>query len=537
VTINPLAGKLAPAELAQNIPALIAAYYHDGSHFTAGLAPVSFGTSGHRGSSLHGSFNQAHVLAITTAIVEYRASQGIPGPLFVGRDTHALSECAEKTALQVLAALNVSTFISSDGGVTPTPAVSHGILVHNREASASRADGIIITPSHNPPMDGGLKYNPPHGGPADTDVTNIIQKRANELLASVKVPSIHQAESACIQPFDFVSRYVDDLEQVIDIQAIRRSSVRIGVHPLGGAALPYWEAIQRKFDLDITIVDRSIDPSFSFVPLDHDGKVRMDCSSPYAMAGLVALKDQFTLAVGNDPDADRHGIVVPSVGLLNPNHYLAVAIRYLLTHRPQWPTSAKVGKTLVSSAIIDRVVNSLGRELVEVPVGFKWFVPGLLSGELVFGGEESAGASFLCCDGSAWSTDKDGILLALLAAEITAVTGKDPGVHFKEIVAELGQPFYTRVDQVATKEQKERLKALTPATVAIETLAGDPVQAILTHAPGNGAAIGGIKVVSENGWFAVRPSGTEDICKLYAESFRGEEHLKGIIEQGVRLLH
>jgi phosphoglucomutase len=533
--ISPLAGKIAPQELLEDIATLRALYFSGPRSISAGLEPVSFGTSGHRGTSLKNSFNEAHIVAITTGIIEYRSAQGITGPIYVGKDTHALSVFAEETVLAVLAAHGVEALVANDGGFTPTPAVSHAILRHNRSSPAAQADGIIITPSHNPPADGGLKYNPPHGGPADTDATNVIQKRANELLQK-ECTAPRPVSTASIKPFDFVGRYVDDLCEVVNIEAIRLRGIRLGVHPLGGAALPYWLAIKERYQLDITIIDSTLDPTFAFVPVDHDGKIRMDCSSPYVMAGLVELRNTFAIAVGTDPDADRHGIVVPSVGLLNPNHYLAVAIRYLLQHRPGWSTTAKVGKTLVSSAVIDRVVKSLGREVLEVPVGFKWFVPGLLSGDLVFGGEESAGASFLCFDGTPWSTDKDGILLCLLAAEIAAVTGKDPGDHYREIVAELGNPTYTRVDRPATKEQKEKLKGLNSDNVQIPQLAGDAVRAVLTNALGNGAAIGGIKVVSDNGWFAVRPSGTEDICKLYAESFKGKEHLEEIIEAGTELL-
>lgn len=535
-----LAGKLPPAECLEDITALKEAYYLGPKSLAQGLEPVSFGTSGHRGTSKKNSFNEAHIAAITEAIVEHRIRAQITGPLFVGRDTHALSEAAERTVLQVLSSHGVQSCIAHDGGATPTPAISHAILSHNRSSGASQSDGIIITPSHNPPADGGLKYNPPHGGPADTDVTNSIQDRANQIISTED--TLLQSVSSSSEmvnnqsKYNFIERYVSDLERVINIKAIREANVSIGVNPLGGAALTYWQAIKAQYDLNITIVDSTVDPTFKMVPIDHDGKIRMDCSSPYAMSGLVALKDTYRLGVGSDPDADRHGIVVPSQGLLNPNHYLAVAIRYLLTHRPYWSPKAAIGKTLVSSGIIDRVVHSLGRKLVEVPVGFKWFVPGLLSGEVAFGGEESAGASFLCFDGSPWSTDKDGILLCLLAAEITAVTGKDPGEHYRDIVSQLGEPSYTRVDQPASKEQKERLKSLTADTIGMNYLGGEPIRAVLTKASGNGASIGGIKIETENGWCAVRPSGTEDICKLYAESFKGREHLQQILQDGARIL-
>ncbi len=536
-----LAGQLPQAEILEDITELKEAYYSGPKSLPQGLEPVSFGTSGHRGTSKKNSFNEAHIAAITEAIIEHRKNDDIAGPLFIGRDTHALSEVAERTVLQVLGAHGVQAYVAHDAGATPTPAISHAILSHNRDSGNPRGDGIIITPSHNPPADGGLKYNPPHGGPADTDVTNKIQDRANYLLLNEYSPPkstspVLESQGKEIK-YNFVERYVSDLESVIDIKAIREAKISIGVNPLGGASLTYWRAIQSKFDLNLTIVDSTVDPTFRMVPIDHDGKIRMDCSSPYAMSGLVALKDSFRIGVGNDPDADRHGIVVPSQGLLNPNHYLAVAIRYLLTHRSDWPTSAAIGKTLVSSAIIDRVVYSLGRKLIEVPVGFKWFVSGLLSGEVAFGGEESAGASFLCRNGTPWSTDKDGILLCLLAAEITAVTGRDPGEHYREIVTQLGEPSYTRVDQPASKEQKERLRSLTAETLGIDLLGGEPIRAVLTKASGNGAAIGGVKIETESGWCAVRPSGTEDICKLYAESFKGRDHLQQIVKDGATLLN
>lgn len=535
---HPRAGQLPEARDLENIEVLTERYFDTPRSIPEGLLPVSFGTSGHRGTSGKLSFNEPHIIAIVLATLEYRASQGTTGPLFIGRDTHALSLLAQDTVLAVLRSKGVLCHVAHDNGATPTPAVSHAIIHHNKNRSTELADGFIITPSHNPPADGGIKYNPPHGGPADTDCTNVIQKRANEILATpclLPSPARNNSE-ACVVPYNFIERYVSDLKSVIDIDAIRSKGVNIGVHPLGGAALSYWEAIRDTLGLNISMVDPTIDPTFRMVPFDHDGKIRMDCSSKFAMAELVKLKDSYDVAVGTDPDADRHGIVVPSEGLLNPNHYLAVAIRYLLTHRSDWSSSIAVGKTLVSSALIDRVVNSLGRKVLEVPVGFKWFVPGLSHGTVAFGGEESAGASFLCFNGEPWSTDKDGILLCLLAAEIVAVTGKDPGQHYREIVRELGEPSYTRVDRPASQEDKARLQSLTAETIPLRTLAGDPIVAALTHAPGNGAPIGGIKLVTENGWCAVRPSGTEDICKLYAESFKGESHLAEIVSDGSKLL-
>jgi phosphoglucomutase len=502
---------------------------------------VSFGTSGHRGTPLDGTFTEAHIHAISQAICEYRNGKGIDGPLFVGKDTHAVSGPAQRTALEVFAANGVETFIQGNDGVTPTPVVSHAILVHNRTRQSGLADGVVITPSHNPPADGGFKYNPPNGGPADTDVTNAIQKRANELLrannAGVrKIPYESALKAATTHQHDFVTPYVHDLANVIDMSAIKSAGVKIGVDPLGGAAAGYWEPIREVYGLNITVVNPKIDPTFSFMTVDHDGKIRMDCSSPYAMAGLVKLKDQFAVAFGNDPDSDRHGIVTPSAGLLNPNHYLAVAIRYLLTNRPRWSAASAVGKTLVSSGLIDRVVGQLGRKFVEVPVGFKWFAPGLFDGSFCFGGEESAGASFLRRDGTVWTTDKDGPIMGLLAAEITAITGKDPGQHYQEITAQLGSPSYTRIDAAATPAQKAVLKNLSPSAVTASELAGEPILAKLTKAPGNGAAIGGLKVTSANGWFAARPSGTENVYKLYAESFRGDEHLEKIVDQAQQIV-
>jgi phosphoglucomutase len=503
---------------------------------------VSFGTSGHRGSPLHGTFTEAHILAITQAIADYRRSQGTDGPLYMGKDTHALSGPAQRTALEVLAANNVETVIQRDGGVTPTPVISRAILVHNRGRRKRLADGIVITPSHNPPEDGGLKYNPPNGGPADTEVTRWVEERANELLrggnAGVKrVPFEAAIKAGSTHQEDFVLPYVQDLRNVVDMDAIRAAGLKLGVDPLGGAARPYWEPINAVYHLDITVVNPTIDPTFSFMTVDHDGRIRMDCSSPYAMARLVGLKDQFRVAFANDPDSDRHGIVTPSAGLMNPNHYLAVAIRYLLTHRPQWPAHAAVGKTLVSSSMIDRVVQKLGRRLSEVPVGFKWFVPGLFDGSYCFGGEESAGASFLRRDGTVWSTDKDGPIMDLLAAEITARTEKDPGQHYLELTRDFGSPYYTRIDAPATPEQKERLEQLSPEAVKESSLAEEPILAKLTRAPGNNAAIGGLKVVAASGWFAARPSGTENIYKIYAESFKGQSHLNAILTEAEEIVN
>ncbi|MFM8357245.1 MAG: phosphoglucomutase (alpha-D-glucose-1,6-bisphosphate-dependent), partial [Verrucomicrobiota bacterium] len=512
---------------------------------------VSFGTSGHRGTPLDGTFTDAHIAAITQAVCDYRVAQGNRGVLFLGKDTHAVSTPAERTAIEVLAANGVTVILPQDPhGFTPTPAVSRAVLVHNRGRDSALADGLVITPSHNPPQDGGFKYNPPNGGPADTEVTDWVQRRANELLqaggAGVRRQPLAQALAASTtRREDLLGAYVDDLASVIDLGAIRRAGLRIGVDPLGGASAHYWQPIAERHGLDLTVLKplgaaagagSLVDPTFGFMTVDHDGKIRMDCSSPYAMAGLVGLKDPFDIAWGCDPDADRHGIVTRSAGLLNPNHYLAVAIRYLLTHRPQWPAEAVIGKTVVSSSLIDRVVASLGRRLMETPVGFKWFAPGLFDGTCVFGGEESAGASFERLDGTAWSTDKDGLLLGLLAAEITAVSGKDPGQHYAELTAQLGAPCYTRLDAAATPEQKNKLKKLSPEAVKGTELAGEPIVAKLTQAPGNGAGIGGLKVVSPNGWFAARPSGTENIYKLYAESFLGADHLRRIVTEAQDLV-
>ncbi|MDN6400537.1 MAG: phosphoglucomutase (alpha-D-glucose-1,6-bisphosphate-dependent), partial [Brachybacterium sp.] len=501
---------------------------------------VAFGTSGHRGSSLDTAFTEAHIAATTQAIVEYRAAQGIRGPLFIGRDTHALSRPAFDTALEVLAANDVATQVDSRDGFTPTPAISHAILVHNRGRSANdpgRADGIVVTPSHNPPRDGGFKYNPPHGGPADTDATSWIADRANELLATGLRGVRRHGRQKALQDadrYDFLHTYVEDLPNVIDIEAIRRAGVRIGADPLGGAAVDYWAEIGEMHDLDLTVVNPEVDPRWSFMTLDRDGKIRMDCSSPWAMASLLEKRDEYDIATGNDPDSDRHGIVTPDGGLMDPNHYLATAIRYLFAHRPHWPSTAKVGKTLVSSSLIDRVVASLGRELYEVPVGFKWFVPGLIDSSVGFGGEESAGASFLRHDGSVWTTDKDGIILALLASEILAVTGRSPSTLHAELVEEFGTSAYARMDAPANREQKATLKALSADQVGATELAGEPIVSAITEAPAGGA-IGGLKVSTESAWFAARPSGTEDIYKIYAESFKGEEHL-GQVQDAARTL-
>jgi phosphoglucomutase len=541
MSTHPLAGQPAPAELLIDVGKLERAYYERRPDLGDPTQLVSFGTSGHRGSPFNGSFTEAHILAMTQAICDYRGSQGIDGPLFMGKDSHAASGPAERTALEVLAANAVEVFIQRDNGVTPTPVISHAILVHNRGHRGHLGDGIVVTPSHNPPADGGFKYNPPNGGPADTEVTGWIQDRANALLRGAnkevkRTPYVEACKATTTHETDFVAPYVRDLASVIDMDVIRSAGLKIGVDPLGGAAAGYWEPVRKEYGLDITVVNPTLDPTFRFMTLDHDGKIRMDCSSPYAMAGLVKLKDRFDIAFGNDPDSDRHGIVTRSAGLLNPNHYLAVAIRYLLTHRPQWPATAAVGKTLVSSSMIDRVVEDLGRTLSEVPVGFKWFVPGLFDGSQCFGGEESAGASFLRRDGTVWTTDKDGPLLGLLAAEITARTGKDPGVHYQELTAKFGTAYYIRIDAPATPEQKQRLGKLSPQSVAASKLAGEPIEAKLTHAPGNNAPIGGLKVVTKRGWFAARPSGTENIYKLYAESLSSQAHLDTIVEEAQQIV-
>lgn len=533
--LHPLAGKPAPQSILTNIPRLIADYYS--------LAPdpeelghrVSFGTSGHRGSSTTRSFNEAHILAVSQAVADYRKREGIDGPLFIGKDTHALSEPALISAVEVLAANSVEIRIDKDLGFTPTPVISHAILGHNRGRDSHLADGIVITPSHNPPCDGGFKYNPPSGGPADSEVTGWIQKRANALLAEPdeirRWPWERAVESDSVVRHDFITPYVDALGEVIDMDIIRASGIRIGADPMGGSGIDYWPPIVERYGIDLEVVNEVVDPSFRFMRVDKDGKIRMDCSSPAAMAGLIGLKDDYDIAFGNDTDFDRHGIVAPSVGLMNPNHYLAVAIAWLFSNRPDWPSKAAIGKTLVSSSMIDRVSADLGRALYEVPVGFKWFVAGLLDGTLGFGGEESAGASFLRRDGTAWCTDKDGIILDLLAAEITARSGRDPGEHYRELESRFGSPVYERIDAPASREEKSVLAALSEDQVAAQELAGEPISACLTAAPGNGAAIGGLKVVAKSGWFAARPSGTEDLYKIYAESFKGEEHLRRIQEE------
>ena len=538
---HPLAGKPAPREMLVDVARLRDLYFEAKRDPSDPQQRVSFGTSGHRGSSLRSSFNEAHILAIVQATCEYRASKGIDGPLFLGKDTHALSDPAQRTALEVLAANGVQTMIARLDGATPTPVISHAILSYNRGRAEHLSDGIVITPSHNPPEDGGIKYNPPDGGPADTAVTEWIEVRANELLgqgnAGVRrIPFERALRAESTQERDYVVPYVDDLAQVVDLEAVRAARLHLGADPLGGSNLAFWGPIAEWYGLDITVVNPIIDPTFGFMPLDHDGKIRMDCSSPYAMANLISLKDKYDLAFGNDTDSDRHGIVTPGAGLLNPNHYLSAAIDYLFRNRSGWGASAAVGKTLVSSGLIDRVAKRLGRALREVPVGFKWFVGGLLDGSLGFGGEESAGASFLRRDGSAWSTDKDGILLDLLAAEMLARTGQDPGALYAAISGALGTPLYTRLDAPATPKEKAALKKLSPESVRASTLAGEPILARLTRAPGNGAAIGGLKVVAESGWFAARPSGTEDVYKIYAESFRGQDHLDALVAEARQIV-
>jgi len=538
--ISPLAGKPAPKELLVDLTRLEQEYYERRPDLGNPNQLVSFGTSGHRGSPLHGSFTESHILAITQAICDYRRTRHYDGPLYMGKDTHAVSGPAQRTALEVLAANNVETIIQRDDGFTPTPVISRAILVYNRNRKEHLADGIVITPSHNPPADGGFKYNPPNGGPADTDVTRWVERRANELLRNgtgiKRVPFAAAIKADTTHQEDFVLPYVEDLRNVIDLDAIRSAGLKLGVDPLGGAAEPYWEPINSVYHLDIAVANSTIDPTFSFMTVDHDGQIRMDPSSPYAMARLVDLKDRYDVAFANDPDSDRHGIVTPSSGLMNPNHYLAVAIRYLLTHRPNWQAHVAVGKTLVSSSMIDRVVHQLGRSLCEVPVGFKWFVTGLFDGSLCFGGEESAGASFLRKDGAVWTTDKDGPIMDLLAAEITARTGKDPGELYQELTTEFGTPYYTRIDAPATPDQKARLQKLSPDAIANDTLAGEPITTKLTSAPGNGAPIGGLKVVTDSGWFAARPSGTENIYKIYAESFKDESHLDAIVQEAQEIV-
>ncbi|HZD47202.1 MAG TPA: phosphoglucomutase (alpha-D-glucose-1,6-bisphosphate-dependent) [Silvibacterium sp.] len=539
--ISPLAGKPAPKEMLINVDELIREYHERRPDLSDPTQMVSFGTSGHRGTPGKGTFTEAHILAITQAICDYRRTQDTDGPLLMGKDTHALSAPAQMTALEVLAANGVETIIQHKDGVTATPVISHAILVYNRGRKDHFADGIVITPSHNPPEDGGFKYNPPNGGPADTDVTKWVEQRANELLrannADVKrVPYSQAIKAATTHEEDFVLPYIKDLKNTVDMDAIKQAGLKLGVDPLGGAFAPYWDQVNSVYGLEIEVVNPVIDPTFSFMTVDHDGKIRMDCSSPYAMARLVGLKDRFQVAFANDPDSDRHGIVTPSAGLMNPNHYLAVAIQYLLTHRPDWPATSAVGKTVVSSSMIDRVVSSLGRKLSETPVGFKWFVDGLFDGSFCFGGEESAGASLLRRDGTVWTTDKDGPIMDLLAAEITARTGKDPGQHFDELTQKFGTPYYTRIDAPASPEQKARLSKLSPTTVKESHLAGERITAKLTNAPGNDAPIGGLKVVAESGWFAARPSGTENLYKIYAESFKDQAHLDSIVEEAQQIV-
>jgi phosphoglucomutase len=541
VPIHPLAGQPAPRDLLIDVGALRAAYYAVAPDVADRGQRVSFGTSGHRGSSLRSTFNESHVLAITQAICDYRKGQRISGPLYIGKDTHALSEPAFMTALEVLAANRVETMIDTTAGCTPTPAISHAILAHNGGRTTRVADGIVITPSHNPPEDGGFKYNPPTGGPADTDVTRWVEERANRLLSSglrtvCRVAYEKACRAATTHPYDFVGTYVSDLGSVVDMEAIRCAKLKIGIDPLGGASLPFWAPIADRYGFDVTVVNTTTDPTFRFMPLDWDGKIRMDCSSPHAMATLIALRDRYDIAFGNDPDSDRHGIVTRRAGLMNPNHYLAAAISYLFTHRPEWRPETAVGKTAVSSSIIDRVAAKLRRPLVEVPVGFKWFVPGLLDGSLGVGGEESAGASFLRRDGSVWTTDKDGIILDLLAAELMARTGRDAFELYTDLTRHLGAPVYARIDAPATAPEKEALLHLSPGDVSASHLAGDAIEARLTTAPGNGAALGGLKVVTAHGWFAARPSGTEAVYKLYAESFRGTDHLRRIQEEAQTLI-
>jgi len=540
--ISPLAGRPAPKELLVDLARLESEYYRRRPDLTDRSQLVSFGTSGHRGSSLRGSFNEAHILAISQAICDYRAAHGIDGALYLGKDTHALSSPAQRTALEVLSANGVETMIHRNDGVTPTPVISWLILAYNWDRKKHFADGIVVTPSHNPPEDGGFKYNPTNGGPADTDVTRWIEDRANALLrngntAVKRVPYQTAVSAATTHQQDFILPYVRDLRNVVDMEVIRAARLKLGVDPLGGASEPYWEPIHSLYKLDITDVNPVIDPTFSFMTVDHDGKIRMDCSSPYAMARLVGLKDQYRVAFANDTDADRHGIVTPSFGLMNPNQYLSAAIGYLLTQRPGWGAQAVIGKTLVSSSMIDKVVKKLGRRLSEVPVGFKWFAPGLFDGSCCFGGEESAGASFLRMDGTVWTTDKDGMIMDLLAAEITARTGRDPGEHYRDLTAEFGESYYTRIDAPATPEQKQKLQNLSADAVKDTQLAGEPVISRLTRAPGNDAPIGGLKIVAASGWFAARPSGTENLYKIYAESFQSETHLKAILNEARQIVN
>ena len=536
---HPLAGKLPPESILINPDTLRAQYYSERPDVREPEQRVAFGTSGHRGSAARRGFNEAHILAVTQAVCEYRKKEGISGPLFLGKDTHALSEPAQRTVLEVLAAHGVQVRYTE--GATPTPVISHAILTYNRGRTQGLADGIVITPSHNPPEDGGIKYNPPNGGPADTGITGWVEKRANELLGAgntgvERIAYERALTSSTVKAYDFITPYVEDLGNVVDLEVVRGAKLSIGADPLGGSNLAYWEPIAARYGLSIQVVNKTVDPTFRFMRVDHDGKIRMDCSSPYAMAGLVELKDRYDIAFGNDTDSDRHGIVTRSVGLMNPNHYLAVAIGYLFRNRPGWKADTAVGKTLVSSSMIDRVAKDLGRRVVEVPVGFKWFVDGLLAGTLGFGGEESAGASFLRRDGTVWSTDKDGIILDLLAVEILARTGKDPGQHYEELTKRFSAPLYTRIDQPATSAQKSVLKKLSPEAVRATELAGEPILQRLTRAPGNNAEIGGLKVVTENGWFAARPSGTEDVYKIYAESFRDQKHLDAVVDEARKIV-
>jgi phosphoglucomutase len=535
MALHPLAGKPAPESILTNIPRLVANYYRLTPDPAESGHRVAFGTSGHRGCSNLHSFNEAHILAISQAVAEYRRSHGIDGPLFVGMDTHALSEPALISAVEVFAANGIEVMIDADAGYTPTPVVSHAILGHNHGRTDHLADGVVITPSHNPPPDGGFKYNPPNGGPADKAITDWVERRANELLIDPdpirRWPWERAVRAANVHRHDFMTPYVEDLANVIDMEVIRESGIRIGADPMGGSGIGYWQPIAEHYGINLERVNQTLDPTFRFMCVDKDGKIRMDCSSPYAMAGLIGLKDRYDIAFGNDTDFDRHGIVTPSAGLMNPNHYLSVAIGWLFANRPGWPASAAIGKTLVSSSMIDRIAGDLGRTLCEVPVGFKWFVDGLLDGSFGFGGEESAGASFLRHDGTVWVTDKDGIILDLLAAEITARSGRDPGEHYRDLEARFGAPVYERIDAPASREEKAILGDLSPEQVTATELAGDTIEARLTRAPGNGAAIGGLKVVTGNGWFAARPSGTEDIYKIYAESFKGVEHLRRIQEE------
>ncbi|MER7459780.1 phosphoglucomutase (alpha-D-glucose-1,6-bisphosphate-dependent) [Micromonospora sp. NPDC126480] len=538
---HPRAGQPAQPSDLVDVPMLVTAYYAEHPDPEDPAQQVSFGTSGHRGSSLRNAFNSDHILAVTQALCDYRRERGLDGPLFLGRDTHALSAPAAVDALEVLAANEVTVLLDSRDGYTPTPAVSHAILTHNRGRTSGLADGIVITPSHNPPDDGGFKYNPTHGGPADTDVTKWIQDRANAILAAGlkevrRIPYARARAADTTGTYDFLGRYVDDLPAVLDLDAVRAAGVRIGADPLGGASVAYWGEIAERHRLDLTVVNPTVDPTWRFMTLDGDGKIRMDCSSPNAMASLIAARDRFQVSTGNDADADRHGIVTPDAGLMNPNHYLAVAIAHLFRTRSEWGPAAAVGKTLVSSSMIDRVAADLGRPLLEVPVGFKWFVPGLLDGAVGFGGEESAGASFLRRDGNTWTTDKDGILLCLLAAEIIGVTGRTPSEHFAELAGRFGAPAYARIDAPASRAEKAVLGKLSPEQVTATELAGEPITATLTTAPGNGAPIGGLKVTTESGWFAARPSGTEDVYKIYAESFQGPEHLTRIQEEARSLV-